>query len=234
MQAMRCKLCKQYLQPVTSFATADNSTGEVKCSITCQSKNVVYFLSYSGCNNWMSYIGQTKNLRNRINNHISESRTGFKLANFQNTFTSWAVGDYCISLKVLKSPHKEMCSFKLTILWLSLSSSFASAKYFDLSSMHTTTVAMWAPAPCCIDSTHAHLVLGRTIPNPFSFSRLGTSQNNQNLISRHSVESKQYGAGAHKATVVVCILYWWIYLAEDNEEERDNHSIVSLNECISL
>ena len=74
--------------------------------------------------------------------------------------------------------------------------------------MHTTTVAMWAPAPCCIDS--------------------------QNLISRHSVESMQHGAGAHMATVVVCILYWWKYLAEDNEEERDNHSIVSLNEYISV
>ena len=24
--------------------------------------------------------------------------------------------------------------------------------------------------------------------------------------------------------------YWWKYLAKDNEEERDNHSIVSLNE----
>ena len=28
--------------------------------------------------------------------------------------------------------------------------------------MHTTTVAMWAPALYCIVSTHAHVVLGRT------------------------------------------------------------------------
>ena len=69
---------------------------------------------------------------------------------------AWAVGNYCISLKVLKSPHKEIYSFKLTMLWLSPSSS---AKYVYLCSMHTTTVAMWAPAPCCIDSTHAHVVL---------------------------------------------------------------------------
>ena len=45
---------------------------------------------------------------------------------------TWAVGDYCISLKVLKSPHKEIYSFKLTMLWLSLSSSLSSAKYFHL------------------------------------------------------------------------------------------------------
>ena len=80
----------------------------------------------------------------------------------------WAVGDYCISLKVLKSPHKEIYSFKLTMLWPSFFSSLSSAKYFHLCSMHTTTVAMWAPALCCIDSTHAHVVLG--IPNPFSFA----------------------------------------------------------------
>ena len=54
---------------------------------------------------------------------------------------SWAVGDYCISLKVLKKPHKEIYSFKLTMLWLSFSSSFSSAKYFHQYSMHTTTVA---------------------------------------------------------------------------------------------
>ena len=33
---------------------------------------------------------------------------------------AWAVGDYCVSLKVLKSPNKEIHSFKLTMLWLSL------------------------------------------------------------------------------------------------------------------
>ena len=116
----------------------------------------------------------------------------------QGLMISWAVGDYCISLKVPKSPHKEIYSFKLTMLWFSLSSSLSSAEYFQLCSMHTTTVAMWAPTPCCIDSTHAHVVLRvRGIPNPLSFSRLGTSQNNQNLISRDSVESMQYGAGAH-------------------------------------
>ena len=36
-----------------------------------------------------------------------------------------AVGDCCVSLKMLKSPHKEICSFKLTMLCLSLSSSLS-------------------------------------------------------------------------------------------------------------
>ena len=109
---------------------------------------------------------------------VNEENSKFQ---FTPVDTPWAVGHCCISLKVPKSPHKEIYSFKLTMLWLFLSSSLSSAEYFHLCSMHTTTVAMWAPAP----------------PNPFSFSLLGTSQNNQNLISRHSVESMQYGAGAH-------------------------------------
>ena len=48
------------------------------------------------------------------------------------------------------------------MLWLFFFSSLSFAKYFYPCSMHTTTVAMWAPAPCFIDSTHAHVVLGRT------------------------------------------------------------------------
>ena len=46
---------------------------------------------------------------------------------------AWAVGDCCVSLKMLKSPHKEIYSSKLMMLCLSLSSS---------SSL----------SPCCIDS----------------------------------------------------------------------------------
>ena len=43
---------------------------------------------------------------------------------------AWAEGDYCVSLKMLKLPHKEIYSFILTMLWLSLSSSLSLAKYF--------------------------------------------------------------------------------------------------------
>ena len=52
---------------------------------------------------------------------------------YKTRLVPWAVGDCCVSLKMLKSPHKEICSFKLTMLWLSLSSSLSLS-------------------PCCIDS----------------------------------------------------------------------------------
>ena len=78
------QFCKVITKPrlFWSFTTPNNSTWELKSSITCQSKNVVYFLSCNVCNNEMSYIGQTKNLRNRMNNHISESRTGISTCSF--------------------------------------------------------------------------------------------------------------------------------------------------------
>ena len=43
---------------------------------------------------------------------------------------SWAGGDYCVSLKMLELPHKELYSFILAMLWLSLSSLLSLAKYF--------------------------------------------------------------------------------------------------------
>ena len=65
----RCKLCKSYLQPVDSFTTANNTIWNIRSHITCHSKNIVYFLSCNLCQGRTNYIGQTTNLRNRMNNH---------------------------------------------------------------------------------------------------------------------------------------------------------------------
>ena len=79
---VQCKLCRLYLQPVKSFKTANGTTWDIKLEITCNSKNVVYFLSCNLCHGQMNYIGQTTNLRQRMNNHISESRSGVSSCNF--------------------------------------------------------------------------------------------------------------------------------------------------------
>ena len=78
----RCKICKLYLQPVNSFTTSNGTLWEIRCQITCNSKNVVYFLSCNLCEQRTTYIGQTTNFRKRMNNHISESRTGTSSCNF--------------------------------------------------------------------------------------------------------------------------------------------------------
>ncbi len=78
----RCKLCRMYLQPVNSFLTANGTNWQIKSNITCNSTNVIYFLSCNLCEGNMNYIGQTTNLRSRINNHISESKSGISYCNF--------------------------------------------------------------------------------------------------------------------------------------------------------
>ena len=53
-----CKLCKQYI------------------AIPVKAKNVMHFLKCICCNLSTSYIGKTKCFRARMNNHISECRSG--------------------------------------------------------------------------------------------------------------------------------------------------------------
>ncbi len=71
-----CKLCSLYLQSGKTFQTSNGTTWDIRCHITCKSKSVVYFLSCNCCNGQTTYIGQTTNFRQRMNNHISESRNG--------------------------------------------------------------------------------------------------------------------------------------------------------------
>ena len=71
----RCKICLQYLQTTTKFKLASGKEWSVKCNMSCNSKNVIYFLKCNKCNT-TSYIGKTNNLRKRTNQHISTCRTG--------------------------------------------------------------------------------------------------------------------------------------------------------------
>ena len=87
------------------------------------------------------------------------------------------------------------------MLWLSLSSSLSLPKYVKY--MHSTTVAY-----------------GRHIALILRISRLGLPRN----LYRGTAENQCNMA----AIVVLCI--YFTYLGKDNEEERDNHSIVSMNE----
>ena len=67
------------------FSNSKWNNMENKRQISCSSINVVYFLSCNSCegaSNSTIYIGQTTNLRNRMNNHISECRTGKSSCNF--------------------------------------------------------------------------------------------------------------------------------------------------------
>ena len=70
-----CKICNLYLQECDSFRTANGTLWEIRCQITCNSKNVIYYQVCSFCSR-VSNTGKTDNLRERTNNHISCCRNG--------------------------------------------------------------------------------------------------------------------------------------------------------------
>ena len=72
----KCKLCRLYIQQCKSFTVADGTEWTIKGHITCQSKNVVYYLWCIFCNGKVSKTGKTNNFRKRMNNHISECGSG--------------------------------------------------------------------------------------------------------------------------------------------------------------
>ena len=80
----RCQLCNQeYMQQCSSLKAANGKLSHVNSHITCNSKNVVYYLTCNKCNGNVTYVGITETpLRARTNNHISQCR----LCRGSNTF----------------------------------------------------------------------------------------------------------------------------------------------------
>ena len=70
-----CKMCKMYLQKCKSFITANGTEWIVKCEVTCNSMNTLYFQVCSFCNE-VSNLGKTDNFRFRTNNHVTGARHG--------------------------------------------------------------------------------------------------------------------------------------------------------------
>ena len=101
-----CKICHMYFQEATSFLTASNETWIVKDHITCNSKNVIYYLKCNRCLGKTTYIGKTVNLRLRTNGHISGCRLGNGPDKFDNHVFK------CNSDNIeLKEPFFQMYAF---------------------------------------------------------------------------------------------------------------------------
>ena len=76
----RCDICKKgYIKNCGSFDTANGIRWEIRSHINCNTKNVIYQLTCNSCTGSTkeSKIGKTfTKLRYRLNNHISDCRTG--------------------------------------------------------------------------------------------------------------------------------------------------------------
>ena len=79
-----CKICKLYVQECSSFTTYNGVNWEIKNHISCNSKNVIYYLKCIPCNLKTTNIGKTNDLRLRTNNHISSCKSGKGTNKFDN------------------------------------------------------------------------------------------------------------------------------------------------------
>ena len=70
-----CKIHKLYLVQCKEFRVENGTIWTVPNHITCNSKNVSYFLRCKGCDSF-SYLGITNDLRKRTNVHISCGKSG--------------------------------------------------------------------------------------------------------------------------------------------------------------
>ena len=75
-QGKRCELCTLgYIKECNYFVTSNGFKWEIKTHINCNSRNVLYFLKCTSCND-TTYTGKTNNLRLRMNNHRSSAKNG--------------------------------------------------------------------------------------------------------------------------------------------------------------
>ena len=98
----RCKICALYLMEGNEFKLSNNKTWYIRSMITCHSVNVIYFLTCNMCNN-ETYIGKTigdtkhgRGFKVRMNQHISESRTGESSCKFPNHVYNCGIKNNCL------------------------------------------------------------------------------------------------------------------------------------------
>ena len=70
-----CKICAMYLEECQTVTGNNDVVWHIQSRITCHSRKVVYYLICLGCDKF-SKVGKTNCLRDRTNNHISESKSG--------------------------------------------------------------------------------------------------------------------------------------------------------------
>ena len=70
-----CKICVLYMEECQSVTGSNGTTWQIQSRITCHSRLVIYYLTCLGCGK-CTKVGKTNVLRDRTNNHISDSKSG--------------------------------------------------------------------------------------------------------------------------------------------------------------
>ena len=81
------KICLLYVNEGNSFVMSNNMRWELRSHVTCRDINVIYYLKCNMCDHKETYIGKTVGdnvvgFKSRINQHISDCRTGTSTCKF--------------------------------------------------------------------------------------------------------------------------------------------------------
>ena len=82
-----CKICAFYIQECKSFVCSNGYEWEIRSTINCHSKNLLYYLKCVWCPDVLNpetYTGKTNDIRLRMNNHMTACRNGGSDDRFDN------------------------------------------------------------------------------------------------------------------------------------------------------
>ena len=121
----RCEICQNYLYETNKFTISYGEVWEIRKKIDCHSVNVIYYLKCKMCNQKETYIRKTigdspKWFEVRINQHISDSKTGDSTCNFPRHVYECGIKNNCfeepfLSLNImlwLNNWHWKVFPFK--------------------------------------------------------------------------------------------------------------------------
>ena len=101
-QNLNCKICKfSNIEPFIKLK--DNFLLPIYDSANCTSLNVIYILKCNLCKKF--YIGQTKNLKNRINSHLYSIKS----------FIPFNINNTCVSIHFNLKPHNFLHHFSFYV-----------------------------------------------------------------------------------------------------------------------
>ena len=98
----RCKICSLYIIEGHSFIMSNNMRWELRLHVTCRSINIIYYLKYNMCKKKEIYIGKTVGdniveFKSRMDQHISDSRTGVSTFEFPIHFYKCGLKNKCLN-----------------------------------------------------------------------------------------------------------------------------------------
>ena len=98
----RCKICSMYILEGHSFIMSNNMRWDLRSHVNCRSINIIYYLKWNMCKKKETYVGKTVGdnivrFISKMNQHISNSRTGDSRCKFPIHFYKCSLKRKCLN-----------------------------------------------------------------------------------------------------------------------------------------